>query len=40
VLVMGAAASSRLVVVLDDVAALDAARRSAHRVIAALPCTL
>ena len=40
VFAMGAAASSRLVVVLHAVAALAAARRSAHRVIAALPCTL
>ena len=40
VLAMGAGAPSRLVVVLHDVAALDAARRSASHVFAALPCTL
>jgi predicted regulator of Ras-like GTPase activity (Roadblock/LC7/MglB family) len=40
VLAMGAAASSRLVIVLHDVAALDAVRRSARDVIAALACTL
>jgi predicted regulator of Ras-like GTPase activity (Roadblock/LC7/MglB family) len=40
VLAMGAAASSRLIVVLHDVAALDAVRRSARDVVAALPCTL
>ena len=40
VLAMGAAASSRLVVVLHDLAALDAARRSARDVVATLPCTL
>jgi predicted regulator of Ras-like GTPase activity (Roadblock/LC7/MglB family) len=37
VLAMGGAASSRLVVVLHELAALDAARRSAHRIVAALP---
>ncbi len=40
VLAMGASAPSRLVVVLHDVTALDAARRSARDVLAALPCTL
>ena len=40
VLAMGGAASSRLVVVLHDVAALDTVRRSARDVVAALPFTL
>ena len=40
VLAMSAATSSRLVIVLHDVAVLDAVRRSARDVIAALACTL
>ena len=40
VLAMGATAPFRLVAVLRDVAALDAVRRSARDVIAALACTL
>src|SRR5262247_2591260 len=40
VLAMGAAAPSRLVVVLHEVAALDAVRRSARDLTAALACTL
>lgn len=40
VLAMGTSAPSRLVVVLHDVTALDAARRSARDMLAALPCTL
>ena len=40
VLAMGGAASSRLVVVLHDVAALDTVRRSARDVVGVLPSTL